>query len=389
VDNLGYVWAAASKDQQDVIDGEPIAEGFARNFRDILNGNTVRRVSPSNNFFNTPVITVGTPLMINGKIGGAVFIHTELNELDESLMVIYRMIIMSGGFSLLIATILVFITSKRIVKPINALNVAVSEIKKGNLKKRVSVKAKDEIGQLADSFNLMAEELEVLDGLRNTFVTNVSHELRAPLAAVQGFVQAMLDGTVPKEERSGYLEIVLTEVKRLGALITDLMELAKIESGEFPLNMTDFDINELIRRTLITFERNIEDKNLNVGVSFRVEKLIVRADKAKITQVLTNLIDNAVKFAKHGGEINILVYCSRGKAFINIQNSGEGIPKEDQPYIFERFYKTDKAHGRSVSGSGIGLSIVKRIIKQHDEEVWVESEKEKGATFTFTLKCAD
>ena len=280
---------------------------------------------------------------------------------------------------------LVFILSRYIVKPIKAISYAAVELSRGNLDWRVKPMTKDEIGELAISFNKMAEELKLQDGLRNTFIANVSHELRTPLTSVQGFIQGMLDRAIEEENRDKYLEIVLSETKRMNILISDLLSLAKIESGQFPIELSEFDINELLRRCIIMFEKRIEEKNLSVSVELGEDKLMVWADVDRISQVITNILDNAVKFSKDRGELKLWTRCADNKVYVNIADTGEGIPLEEQPYIFERFYKVDKSHSRKIAGTGIGLSIVKRIVTQHGEKICLQSVEGKGATFTFTL----
>ena len=291
------------------------------------------------------------------------------------------------GISIMVAFILVFFLSRRIVKPIKDISYAAGELSRGNLDWRVPVKLKnrDEIGELAESFNKMAEELKIQDGLRNTFIANVSHELRTPLTSIQGFIQGMLDRAIEEEDRDKYLDIVLVETKRMNTLISNLLSLAKIESGKFPVEFSEFDINELLRRCVIMFEQRIEEKHLEVSIQLREEKMMVWADEDRISQVITNLLDNAVKFSKDGGELKIWTHTIDNKVYVNIADTGEGIPLEDKPYIFERFYKVDKSHSRNKPGTGIGLSIVKRIIKQHGEKISLQSDEGKGTIFTFTL----
>jgi signal transduction histidine kinase len=171
----------------------------------------------------------------------------------------------------------------------------------------------------------------------------------------------------------------------MSALITDLLNLAKIESGQFPMELSEFDINELIRRCIIVFEQRIEEKKLIVNINLGEEKLMAWADEDRISQVVTNLIDNAVKFSYEGGELKVWTHVVENKVYVNIADTGEGIPQEEQQYVFERFYKVDKSHSRNKPGTGIGLSIAKRIIMQHGEKITLQSAEGKGTTFTFTL----
>ena len=283
------------------------------------------------------------------------------------------------------ASILVFILSRHIVRPIQDISHASRELARGNLDFRVKPTTSDEIGELAVAFNKMAKELKLQDGLRNTFIANVSHELRTPLASVQGFIQALLDGAIEEQDRDKYLEIVLGETKRMSSLINSFLNLAKIESGKFPMEFSEFDINELLRRCILMFEQQIEAKKLQVDIRLSEDKTMVWADADRISQVITNLVDNAVKFSQEGGSLGIWTETLDNKVLVSIADTGEGIPEEDQASVFERFYKVDKSHSRSKPGTGIGLSIVKRIIAQHGEKIWLKSAPGEGATFTFSL----
>lgn len=344
---------------------------------------SVRKISY--NASGNTVITASIPLKVDETITGAIVVHREVSDFEASMGSIFGQVFFPLIISIAFASVLVFILSRYIVKPIKAVSTAATELSRGNLDFRVKPKTKDEIGELAVAFNKMAEELKVQDELRNTFIGNVSHELRTPLASVQGFIQGMLDGAIETEDRDKYLEVVLGETKRMSVLITDLLNLAKIESGRFPMEFSEFDINELIRRCLIMFEQRIEEKKLAVNVFLSDDKLSVWADQDRISQVVTNLIDNAVKFSYDGGELKIWTQCIDNKVYINIMDTGEGIPVEEQAYIFERFYKVDKSHSRNKPGTGIGLSIAKRIIAQHGEKITLQSAEGKGTTFTFTL----
>jgi signal transduction histidine kinase len=256
---------------------------------------------------------------------------------------------------------------------------------KGDFSRRLQVNSRDEIGQLGESLNQMAEELSGTEEMRRSFVANVSHELKAPLASMRGFVQAVLDGSVPQQDQNEYLGIVLDETMRLSGLINDLLDLSKIESGKFPLNITLFDINDFLARILLTFETRIEDKKIDVQVDFSQQYCIVAADSDKISQVFRNLIDNAIKFTPQGGSITISTTAAESRAIIRVTDSGCGIPPEDVPHIFERFYKVEKAHTPGGDGTGLGLSIAKRILEQHNADIWLESKLGQGTTFTVAL----
>jgi signal transduction histidine kinase len=240
--------------------------------------------------------------------------------------------------------------------------------------------------QLGASLNKMAEDLKNLEESRRSFVASVSHELRSPLTSISGYVSGMLDGTIDEAERPRYLKVVLSETARLTKLVNDLLELSKFESGKFPLTKTAFDVNELMRVELLKFERRIDDKRLEVDVDFREDPCRVWADADRIRQVATNLIDNAVKFAPEGASLRLTTEVAGDICYVGVFNQGPSIPQEDVPFLFDRFYKADKAH-TSGMGTGLGLSIVKRILEQHGQAIRV-STGISGTTFTFTLERA-
>lgn len=285
-----------------------------------------------------------------------------------------------------VAFISAYYAVNRIIRPFMDMNHAVQCYSKGDFSQRISVTGRDEASQLGRSFNEMAEQLKDLETTRRSFVANVSHELRSPLTSMKGFLEAILDGTIPPEEQEHYLSVVLSETLRMNAMVNDLLDLARIESGIITLNRENFDINELIRRTLITFEARISEKNIELQIRFSHDQCFVNGDVKQISQVLRNLIDNAIKYSPDSSILRISSYTMKKEAYISIKDNGIGIPAEDVPRVFDRFYKVEKAHTPAPQvGSGLGLAIVKRIIEAHGQSITVKSARGKGATFTFTL----
>lgn len=351
-----------------------------------LNGEKNSIVLYDDSMYAVPVISVSVPLEQGDRVVGAIFVHAKVTEFEQAIRIFFSQLWIAGFVTTVIAAALIFITARQIERPLAQINQAARELARGNFDRRVSVQEENEVGQLADTFNMMAEELQKYENTRTSFVANVSHELRSPLTSIQGFIQGMLDDTIEEKDRKQYLEIVLSETKRLNVLIRDLLDLAKIESGQFPLHIRELDINELIRQCLIRFLTKIEEKDLEVSVDIPEQKDMVFADEDRMTQVLTNLIDNAVKFCEPGGRLKIWTYQAEERIHVNISNSGSVIPEEDLPYVFDRFFKVDKSHNRKAPGTGIGLSIVKNIVQQHGEKIWVSSKKSTGTVFTFTLR---
>ena len=282
-----------------------------------------------------------------------------------------------------------YYTAYKVINPFIEMNHAVQCYSRGDFSTRIPVEGKDEAAQLGKSLNEMAEQLRGLEETRRSFVANVSHELRSPLTSMKGFLEAMQDGTIPEENYSEYIGIVLGETRRMVTLVNDLLDLARIESGTIQLHYEVFDINELIRRTLLTFEARLIENEMEMEVRFAQEQCTVFADAAQIGQVLRNLIDNAIKYSPKGRSLFVSTYSMRKTVYVTVRDNGIGIPQEDVPHVFDRFYKVEKAHTPAPQmGSGLGLSIVKRIIEQHGQSITVRSARGRGTQFTFTLERA-
>ncbi len=321
---------------------------------------------------------------------GVLLLHYDLSGVEKHYTEVAIWIAAITVLGVIASGFVSYYTSYRIINPFVRMNKTVQSYSRGDFSQRVEINGSDEAAQLGRSFNEMAEQLKGLEESRRSFVANVSHELRSPLTSMKGFLEAMYDGTIPPEEHAHYIELVLSETRRLTAMVNDLLDLARIESGTITLHYEVFDINELIRRTLITFEARIVEKNLDMDVRFAQEQSYVNADPNQIAQVLRNLIDNAIKYSPDHSLIGVATYAMRKDVFVSVRDTGIGIPPEDIPHVFDRFYKVEKAHTPAPAvGSGLGLSIVKKIIDQHGQSITVRSAKGRGTQFTFTLARAN
>ena len=241
--------------------------------------------------------------------------------------------------------------------------------------------------QLAGAFNVMAAKLEKVEEGRKEFVSNVSHELRSPVTSIHGFVEGMLDGTIPQEEYPRYLQIVYDETNRMKRLIADLLQLSRMDNGVEKLQWSDFDINELIRRLLIGRMNDIEQKSLDLQLDFAVDPCMVHADSDRISQVVLNIVDNALKYISQNGHLTIRTQLMQNSIVaVEIKNDGEPIAAQDRAHVFERFYMAEKAH-TSGKGTGLGLSICKQIMEMHGQTIEVLP-LDAGAGFRFTLQAA-
>ena len=323
-----------------------------------------------------------------GEAVGAVFVCASSVIMTELLSDISRATIMSILWVMLAALVAVYIVTQRIIAPLKEISIAAHQFASGRFDTRVTVKGSDEVAELATAFNQMAESLDNYETMRNTFISNVSHDLRTPITSISGFVDGILDGVIPPDKYTYYLEIVSSEAKRLSRLVASLLELSRIQAGERKFTPVPFDICEMARQIVISFEKSIYDKNLEVEFDCDDDNMTAIADRDAIYQILYNLCDNAVKFSREGGLFKISVKAAKGKKklIVSVYNEGQGISKADLPYVFERFYKSDKSRGLNKTGVGLGLYISKTIIDSHGEKIWVESEQNDYCRFSFTLK---
>lgn len=342
-------------------------------------------------FYDTRVLSVSYPLHYKNTTIGAIIFNKSLPELRRDVFAILLIFIMSSILSLIVSFIIIYFQAKKISKPIIDINKAAQNIAKGDFSGRVKITTRDEVGQLASTFNFMASSIEKSDANKQRFVSDVSHELRTPMTSITGFVEGMLDGTIPDEERNDYLEIVRDESVRLTKLINDMFEMSKIQSGNFEIKIAPFDINDLICSSLISLESKIEEHNVDIDVDFRPEHLTVLGDKDQIKRVLINLIDNAIKFSLLNTQIVIKTSVANGKAHISISNTGNEIKEHDLKHIFDRFYKTDTSRELDRTGAGLGLSFVQNILRLHNQQITARNEKIPDinaylTTFEFTLE---
>src|SRR5699024_6822582 len=256
------------------------------------------------------------------------------------------------------------------------------------LKYKIPVHSDDEIGSLAMTLNYMSDELDRSGEFQRQFVSNVSHDFRSPLTSIKGYIEAILDGTIPPEMQSRYLNIVLMETERLNKLTQSLLTLNDLDMRGYLLDVTDFDINSVIRDTAATFGGTCLKRKITIQLKMTSEPLMASADMGKIQQVLYNLIDNAIKFSSDNSTITVETTERHGKIFVSVKDSGSGIPKDSLSKIWDRFYKLDSSRGKDRKGTGLGLSIVKEVINAHNQNINVISTEGVGTEFIFTLSKA-
>lgn len=331
-------------------------------------------------------IAYGKSIVTNGESRGYVFTLASTTKEDALISVARKTVINSSIWVMLAAVIAAYFITERIVHPLKSMTRAVKSFAKGDFSERIAVTGRDEVSDLAVAFNNMAESLENLESMRNSFLASVSHDLRTPMTTISGFIDGIQSGAIPEDQHDHYLGVISGEVHRLSRLVNQLLDISRLESGDRKFNFTNFDVAEVSRLILLSFEQKIDEKRLDVEFDAEEDAMFVNADKDAIYQIIYNLCHNAIKFASDGGKFRIKLHRTSGKKIkVSIFDQGQVISKEDAKHIFDRFYKTDKSRGLDKSGVGLGLYICKTIVDAHGETIQHEPH-EDGCEFWFTLK---
>ncbi len=339
--------------------------------------------------FDEKMISVFAPITSNYMVRGYVVIHYPISSIqassDSLLNISYIMLVIL----FLLSLIIVIFFTEMVYIPLRKITEATEQYAAGNMHYEFSVDSEDEMGYLAASLNYMASEIARSEDNQKKFVANVSHDFRSPLTSIKGYLEAMLDGTIPPEMHEKYLTIVLNETDRLTKLTNSLLTLNNLNTKGVMLERTDFDINQVIRNVAASFEGTCRQKNVAIELVLVGDYLYVNADMGKIQQVLYNLLDNAIKFSHHDSAIKIEITEKRSKIFVSVKDRGIGIPKDALKLIWDRFYKSDLSRGKDKKGTGLGLSITKEIIHAHGEHINVISTEGVGTEFIFSLPKSD
>ncbi len=321
-----------------------------------------------------------------GALEGYLSVATAMAPNEKAMSDLSKTVVSAVLLVLLAAMIAVYLISERITSPLREMSSVARKMAKGDFKSRVRVQGCDEVAELSVAFNHMAESLENLEKMRSSFIANVSHDLRTPMTTIAGFIDGIRDGVVAPSDRDHYLGRISAEVKRLSRLVSSLLDLSRLQAGDRKFTPMVFDVCEMARVILISFEKQIEEKDLEVALDAERDRMTVWADHDAIYQVMYNICHNAIKFSKTGGLLRIrIAEQAHNKVEVAVYNEGEGIPREDLPHVFEQFYKSDKSRGLDKNGIGLGLFISKTVMEALGEEIRVESESGKNCEFFFTV----
>lgn len=348
-------------------------------------GKNLYQIGHYYNMFSEEMISVSAPITSNFQTRGYIIIHSSIRALENARDSLLNISYFTLMVIFLLSLIFLLVFTIVIYFPLKKITVAANAYAAGDLKYKVNCHSNDEMGYLAATLNYMAHELNKSEEYQKNFVANVSHDFRSPLTSIKGYVEAMKDGTIPYEMQEKYLDIVIFETERLRKLTSSLLTLNSYNSRAIILDISTFDINQVIKNTLATFEGICSKKKISFVLTLDEKVKMVSADMGKIQQVLYNLIDNAIKFSNNNSSIRITVSERSGKVFVSVKDSGIGIPKEALGKIWDRFYKTDLSRGKDKRGTGLGLSITKEIIQSHNENIDVISTEGVGTEFVFSL----
>ena len=327
---------------------------------------------------------VGVPIRSDYWTVGAVFAVGEAARLTTMWRAFFAIFLMTSVIVLLLSFVASAWVSMRQSRPIREMAEATRSFAEGNFDIRMHPYGEGEIGELAASFNNMADSLQETERQRREFIANISHELKTPMTSIAGYTDGILDGTIPPEKEKEYLRIISDESRRLSRLVRRMLEVSQLQSRDVLRNRAPFDVCESMRRVLISMEKKITDRGLDVEADIPDEAVTVLGDNDLITQVIYNLLENATKFARAGSTLYLGLAVANGKAVVSVRNEGDTIPAEEIPLLFERFHKSDKSRSEDKDGVGLGLYIVKTILEQHREHIAVTSE-DGLTTFAFTL----
>ena len=355
--------------------------------RSIMEEGSSSRRDDLDGLYQSKRLVVGVPAVKSETLAvvGEVFAVATMTSLDTMWRGFVGLFFMTSFVSLMIAFMSASIAAMRQVKPIREMAQATRLYAEGDFDVRMRDYGRnDEVGELAASFNNMAESLQQTERQRREFIANISHELKTPMTTIAGYTDGILDGTIPPENERRYLQIISNESRRLSRMVRRMLDVSQLQAIDPLRGGNHFDICESMRRVLISMEQKINDRHLDVDADIPEEPILVLGDNDMITQVIYNLLENATKFAREGTALYLGITAIDGKARVTVRNLGDTIPADELPLLFERFHKSDKSRSEDKDGVGLGLYIVKTILEQHKEKINVTSE-DGVTTFTFSL----
>lgn len=336
--------------------------------------------------FGNKFMMIGIPINVSGELSGAMILNIPLAPVEDTSSILKRQLVYITLILIIAALLISFLIARGFTRPILEIKKVSEKMASGDFAVRIESKKQDEIGKLAETINYLGQQLSKIEQLRKDLIANVSHELRTPLSLIRGYAETIRDvsGNVP-EKREKQLEIIIEETERLSGIVDDILNLSQLQSGYFDLDKSCFELKQLLDNTVKRY--GILSEKTGVGITQLYQgDAVIEADEARIGQVLYNLINNAFNHTPEGGSIKVDAIDGNSAVRIEISDTGMGIPQEDIPHIWDRYYKSQKADAKRSLGTGLGLAIVKGVLEAHNSVFGVESKKETGTTFWFELK---
>lgn len=333
--------------------------------------------------------TAVAPVVYDNEVIAYAFVSSPTDRLADYIVTNLQVFLLSAMTVLALTFAVMYVMAFRLVRPLRQMAEATRRFAEGDFSARVKVKGRDEVAELAAALNSMAVSISSAEETRRSFVGNISHDLKTPMTTIAGFIDGILDGTIPPDRREHYLRIVSDEVKRLSRLVKSMLDLSRIDGGQLTINPVSFDLAEMACNTLLSFEQRLSDKHVTVEGLEDSPRCCVRGDFDLIGQVVYNLTDNATKFIDTDGTLTVSLTRREGWVHFRIRNTGAGIPAPEMPHIFERFYKSDRSRSLDKQGVGLGLYIVKNVISLHGGEITVRSVENEFCEFEFRLPAAE
>jgi signal transduction histidine kinase len=337
------------------------------------------------NWRDMPFIATASPLEVNNSIVGYVFMFQDTQSVQSLIKHLNEHFLLAGAISVGLSIIIIIILSRALTRPLIEMKKATSRMSGGDYSVSLPITGKDELGDLADSIRLLAHQLDYLTKERNDFLASISHELRTPLTYIKGYADIVHKRALSKEDQDKYLEIILEETTRLSELIKELFELAKFDQNTFVIQKQRIDLSEFFLKVKEKLSPAFKEKHMTLHVACPYP-IIFMADPIRFEQIFLNLLDNAIKYSQNGEKTDITVEIKDSNLHVTVSDNGKGIPEEDIPHIFDRFYRVDKSRTRSLGGTGLGLAIVKELVHAHNGTISVTSKENAGTTFELIFK---
>lgn len=379
IDRTGQVILSAGADEM------PVPPSEIPDFDPAENGSSKYLLGTYHDLFDKKVITVIAPVTQGFTTKGYLLLHKPYEDLEQQTSSLLRNVYITIVVIYILSFCILLAFHFFIYQPLRKITEAATQYASGNLTYEIPVRTEDEMGYLSASLNYMAAQLKDMEDYQKKFIANVSHDFRSPLTSIKGYVEAIVDGTIPQELQGKYLNIILFETERLTDLTKDLLTLNEFDTKDLLLDKTNFNLHDTIKHTAASFEGTCTSKKISIELLFDPRIQNVFADRGKIQQVLYNLLDNAIKFSNPDSSIVLETTERNGKVFVSVKDSGIGIPKKSLTKVWERFYKSDLSRGKDKKGTGLGLAIVKEIIQAHGENINVISTEGVGTEFIFSL----